>query len=256
MNALVLGGSRGVGLATSELLATKCNNLCIVSRSEEHLAAAMKSLGQLNANVYCYKGDVSDSDFAAGLNAFLNDANFGTVDVLVCNAGGPPQKVLLETTEADWNLAIQTSLLGQIRVIRNVIPEMVKSHFGRIICISSTLAKEPSPSMILSATARAGMSAFVKALSSDYAKFNITINAICLGGVLTERMESLIEGMASKQGLPPVELKSNIQNGIPAGRFASAGEIAHYVDFLASPMSGYITGTSIVVDGGVTKSYF
>jgi 3-oxoacyl-[acyl-carrier protein] reductase len=133
---------------------------------------------------------------------------------------------------------------------------MVKNNFGRIISISSTVAKEPSPTMVLSATARSGLSAFVKAASSEFAKFSITMNVVCLGGVLTDRLESLIADTAHKQNVEHSEVRANLVSSIPIGRFATPKEIADFVSFLASEKASYITGTSIPIDGGLTKGFF
>ena len=133
---------------------------------------------------------------------------------------------------------------------------MVEKKFGRIIFISSTVAKEPSPSMVLSATARAGISAFSKAISGEFAKYNVTANVIYLGGVLTDRLHSLIANASDSQGVHIDEIRSNLVSGIPMGRFAEPKEIANLVSFLASNEAGYITGASIVIDGGITKGIF
>lgn len=151
---------------------------------------------------------------------------------------------------------IETSLLGQIRVVREFIPQMVELDFGRIVFISSTVAKEPSPAMVLSATARSGLSAFVKAISSEFAKSNITMNVVCLGGVLTERLNSLIENSASTQRINAADVREKMVNSIPIGRFAKPEEIANLVTFLVSPEASYITGTSISIDGGLSKAFF
>ena len=256
MNALILGGSRGVGFAISEQFAKVFQNICIASRSLDNLENAKKNLSKINPNVYEFAGDVSDVNFARSLSSFLKESNFGDIDILICNAGGPPQKTFLATSDEDWHSVIETSLLGQMRVIREFLPRMVENEFGRIIFISSTIAKEPSPSMVLSATARAGISAFSKAISSEFAKYNVTVNVVYLGGVLTDRLHSLIANASDSQGVHVDQVKSNLVSGIPIGRFAEPNEIANLVSFLASNEAGYITGASIVIDGGITKGIF
>lgn len=256
MNAVVIGGSKGVGLAISNQFAREYENICIVSRSEENLEEACTSIGKVKSKIFSYQGDIAEKDFASKLANYLNSKNFGNVNVLICNAGGPPQKLFIETSETDWESVVETSLLGQIRVVREFIPEMVKNNFGRIIFISSTVAKEPSPVMVLSSTARSGISAFAKAVSSEFAKFNITMNVVCLGGVLTDRLESLITDTAHKQNLDHSVVRANLVKGIPIGRFAAPKEIADFVSFLASKKASYITGTSIPIDGGLTKGFF
>jgi len=256
MNAVILGGSKGVGFAIAEQLADTYSNICLVSRSQTNLDNAKLALNKSNSSIFTYKGDVSDSSFVSGLSKFLKESKFLRVDTLICNAGGPPQKFFLETTEEDWNLVLETSLLGQLRVVREFITDMVTAKFGRVIFVSSTIAKEPSPNMVLSATARAGLSAFVKAVSSEFAKFNITMNVVCLGGVLTDRLDSLIDDTALRVRSTNEQVKSDWVKGIPIGRFATPVEIANLVTFLVSPKASYITGSSISIDGGMTKAYF
>jgi len=256
MNAVVIGGSRGVGLAIARQLANSYEKICIVSREKHNLEKALISIGDTKSKIFVYQGDVSEKHFGHQLFKYLQDQNFGVTNTLICNAGGPPQKFFLDTTEAEWDSVIETSLLGQIRVVREFIPQMVELDFGRIVFFSSTVAKEPSPAMVLSATARSGLSAFVKAISSEFAKSNITMNVICLGGVLTERLNSLIENSASTQRIDASDVREKMVNSIPIGRFAKPEEIANLVTFLVSPEASYITGTSISIDGGLSKAFF
>jgi 3-oxoacyl-[acyl-carrier protein] reductase len=256
LNVLVLGGTRGVGLAVAKQLAPVANKLCIVSRDQNNVDAAKRELLHLNQNVLAFRGDVSDEKFIKLLREFLEEKSFGAVDVLISNAGGPPQKNLLDTTEHDWEQALRTNLLGQIRVVQDVIPGMVAKQFGRIIVISSTVAIEPSSSMVLSATARAAMSAFAKSISIEFAPAKVTINVIYLGGILTDRLDSLINSSAEQQNVTPEEIRGRLVSQIPVGRFADPLEVGSLVKFLVSDDASYITGSSIVIDGGLTRSIF
>jgi 3-oxoacyl-[acyl-carrier protein] reductase len=254
MNVLILGGSRGVGLAIAKSLAQSPNKVCIASRDQGKLDEARKEILAINQNVLTFRGDVADSNFAKLLRDFLEAESFGDVDVLISNAGGPPQKSLLETTENDWDQALRTNLLGQIRVVRDVIPSMINNEFGRIVFISSTVAFEPSSSMVLSATARGGISAFAKSISSELAPSKITVNVVYLGGVLTDRLDSLIRSSAEQQNVAPEEFRDKMLTQIPLGRFANPKEVANLVKYLVSDDASYVTGTSIVIDGGITRS--
>jgi 3-oxoacyl-[acyl-carrier protein] reductase len=256
MNAVIIGGSRGVGLAIATQLANNYENICIVSRDKKNLDKALVSIGATKSKFYIYQGDVAQKGFGQELSKFLSDQGFGVTSTLICNAGGPPQKLFLDTTEADWDSVIETSLLGQIRVVREFLPQMIKLNFGRVVFVSSTVAKEPSPMMVLSATARSGLSAFVKAISTEFARSNITMNVICLGGVLTERLNSLIENSANQQKIDVSTVREKLVESIPVGRFAEPKEIANMVTFLVSQEASYITGTSISIDGGLSKAFF
>jgi 3-oxoacyl-[acyl-carrier protein] reductase len=256
MNALILGGSRGVGLAIAEKLGNICNKVCISSRNLENLAQATHHLRNLKAEIFSFQGNVADGQFASSLNLFLQTVGFGRLDILVCNAGGPPQKNLLDTNEQDWNNAIKTSLIGQINVVKSVLPAMMIQQFGRIIFISSTVVREPTPPMVLSATVRAGLSAFAKSIAVEFANQNITANVVLLGGVTTERLKSLIQQSAVLEGISFEEKRASLVSTIPIGRFAEPFEVANLVNFLVSAEGNYVTGQSIAIDGGLTRSVF
>jgi len=256
MNAIIMGGSKGVGLSITQKLAETHDKICIVSRNLSNLNTASNLSSNGKAQILIFPGDISNSNLPSELNDFLKHSNFGPVETLICNAGGPPQKVLLDTTDEDWSVAIQTLLLGQVRLVKSLIPQMIKNSYGRVIFISSTVVNEPSVDMILSATARAGLGAFAKAAAKNFANYNITFNVIHLGGVLTDRLSSLIENQSKLQGKSFEIVEKELVATIPAGRFASPDEISDLVNFLVSKKKMYITGSSILIDGGMTKGYF
>lgn len=256
MNAVITGGSKGVGFAIAKKLSLTHTKICIVSRNIDTIEITQKLNKNNVAEISAFRGDISKGNFVKELDKFLKKSNFGSVDTLICNAGGPPPKLLTDTTDDDWDVAIQTSLLGQIRLVRSFVPGMIKNNYGRIVFISSTVAREPSPEMILSATARSGLSAFAKAASNDLAKFDITLNVVYLGGILTERLNSLIEQSAKAQNKSLHRVEEELLSKIPAGRFASTNEVADLVSYLVSENAGYITGSSIAFDGGLTKGFF
>ena len=131
--------------------------------------------------------------------------------------------------------------------------KMIKEKWGRLITISSTVAKQPSPIMVQSATVRAAALAFNKSISFDLAKYNITNNTILLGGVETNRLKKLIKLQSKKNKINIKKYKNKLLSSIPAGRFADPDEIASLVNFLVSSEADYINGQSIVIDGGLSK---
>lgn len=251
--ALVCGASKGMGLATAEALALAGVKVLMVSRDKATLEEAALKVASQGVAVP-HVGDVSDPQLAEQAVDRCKEL-WGPVDILVNNAGGPPMGTFLEHDEIEWEAAIQTSLMSVVRFCKAVAPNMKDQNWGRIISITSTVAKEPSPSMILSATTRSGVSAFTKTLAIELAQYNISVNAICPGGVLTDRLVSLLKTSANREKRDYSEILTESQQSIPAKRFAKPSEIADVILFLASEMGGYINGVSLSVDGALTKAY-
>ena len=252
--ALVTGGSQGIGLACAESLAAEGCNIVILARNEKNLSEKCELINQ-KYKVKCIKlvGDVSDPKVPEyACNEILNE--FSRLDVLINNSGGPPLGSFLDHNEQDWNNALNLNLLSVIRFTKIAYPIMKKNNFGRIINILSLLAKEPSAPMILSATARAGVIAFTKSSSYEMAPNGVTINNICPGGVLTKRFETLLIERADKLNVSLDEFFKERSKTVPLGRFADPKEIGDIVTFLSSSKSSFITGTSIIADGGQGKS--
>lgn len=252
--AIVTGSSKGMGLAITKAYLKEGVKVMMVARNEQALQNLADDFRRDGGIVDFVAGDVADRELA---NKVVNKAKelWGTVDILINNAGGPPMGNFLEHNPAVWEAAIQTNLMSVIRFCQAAVPLMVNNKWGRIISITSTAAKEPAPVMVLSSTTRAGVGAFTKAISTELASFNISANVICPGGVLTERLSSLISARAERENRNYDELLTESQISIPAKRFADPSEIADTILFLTSEKGGYITGVSLAVDGGLLKSY-
>lgn len=254
--AIVCGSSKGMGLAIAQKLASDGHNVLLVARNEELLKTASQAIKNDGGSAAFYIGDVTESDAAEkAVAACLSEWNQAPT-ILINNAGGPKAGTLKDLSDSDWDDAYQLSLMSFVRYTRAVIPHMEKENWGRIVNITSSVAKEPSPGMLLSAAYRAGVSSLTKAIAIEYAQKNITINTILPGGVLTERLHSLIKGQSKSTGKSVEELLKSSQESIPINRFADPSEVANVVSFLTSENASYVTGTSIAVDGGLTKSYF
>lgn len=254
--AVVTGASKGMGKSIAQSLASEGVKVLLIARNIDLLKSEVNSLLELGYTAAYLQGDVSDLDLPNTVLEFIKNEWNTTPDILINNAGGPPPGSILNQSDQIWDCAIQINLLSVIRFTKAMLPYMKDKKWGRIVSITSTVAKEPSPSMVLSATLRAGVSAFTKAISSEFAADNITINVICPGGVLTDRLSSLLKQNAETTNRNYDDVLAESQNMIPAKRFASPDEIANTVTFLCSDAGSYITGTSIMVDGGLTKSYF
>ena len=252
--AIVTGASKGMGLAISKAYISEGVKVMMVSRDETLLQNHAVAFRKEGGIVDFVAGDVSDPDLAAKVVNKVKDL-WGRADILINNAGGPPMGTFMEHNANVWEAAMQTNLMSVVRFCQAFAPLMISNKWGRIISITSTAAKEPAPVMVLSSTARAGVGAFTKAISTELAQYNISANVICPGGVLTERLESLILARGERENRSYDELLNESQMSIPAKRFASPAEIADTILFLTSERGGYITGVSLAVDGGLLKSF-
>ena len=252
--AIVTGASKGIGLAIVKGLVSEGASVLLIARDQKILDAIVSEIRNEGGDVEGTAGDVANSDLAEDAVKFAIE-KWGRIDILINNAGGPPMGSFLEHSSSNWENSIQTNLLSVVRFSKTVAPHMKENKWGRIISITSTIAKEPSPVMVLSATVRSGVAAFTKAISTELAPFNITVNVICPGGVLTERLTSLISTRAEREKRTYQEVLNESQFSIPKQRFASPEEIANTVLFLVSEHGGYITGVSLAVDGGLLKSF-
>ena len=252
--ALVTGASKGVGFGILENLAKSGFNVIGVSRNKKNILKAQKViLKNAGVKIDILKGDLSDLNSPKRIVSKCLK-KWGRIDILVNNTGGPPPYNISETKNKDWHDAYKNNLMSVVNFIKYTVPSMKKNKWGRILTISSTVAKEPPPSMVLSASMRAGVIAVNKAVSIDLAKYNINCNVLCLGGVLTERLLSLIKFNAKKKKVNFKKEIKIIENIIPAKRIANIQEIANAAAFLLSEQNTYITGQSISIDGGLSKS--
>ncbi len=252
--ALITGASKGIGLAISEELASLGVKVLMVARNQETLTVAVEKIRKAGGDAVGFAADVSALDFLQSIRKKV-DSELEHVDILVNNASGPPMARLLETTSEIWSTAIQTHLVSVIQLTKEFLPGMRDRKFGRILTVSSSIALEPTPEMVVSATVRAGISSLSKAIGTEFASFNVTANVICPGGVQTERMENLVRARSERESRPYADVLRESEANIPAKRFAKPSELAALASFLCSENAGYITGQSIVIDGGLTKSY-
>ncbi len=251
--AIVCASSEGLGKASALALALEGAKVVICSRSEKAIRETAKEIhGLSSAEVHPVVADVSIASDSARL-VKESVRRFGTVQILVNNAGGPPAGDILTLSDKQWQKAHDLTLMSMVRMTREVLPLMVKQKWGRIVTITSFVAKQPVDELILSASMRPGILGLSKILSNQYAKHNITVNTICPGNVLTKRQEELSQSRAASKKMSVEEYISSQTGNIPVGRYGRPEEIGDVVAFLASERASYISGVNLLVDGGLVK---
>lgn len=254
--ALVTAASKGLGRAVAEGLAREGARIVMCSRSQEAIERAAEEIHHTTATpVVGVQADVTREQDISRLVTLALD-RFQRVDILVCNAGGPPSGPFLNFSPDDWRGAIELNLLSTIMLCRAVVPQMKEQRWGRIINITSVAAKQPIDGLILSNAVRPGVHGFAKSLAKEVAPYNITVNCVCPGYTRTERVVELAQKMAASEGIAVEDIYRRWETLIPMKRLADPREFADLVVFLASERASYITGTSIQVDGGFIAGIF
>jgi 3-oxoacyl-[acyl-carrier protein] reductase len=248
--AIVMAASRGLGYASALALAREGCDLTVCSRDETRIRRAADSIArETSARVHAVAADVSGVGEARRL-VEATVAQYGGLDIVVHNAGGPPAGEFLEMTEEQWHKAFEQNLLSLVRIVQAAVPEMTRSGAGRLITIASSSIKQPIPNLVLSNTLRAGVWGLAKTLSRELAAHKILVNVIAPGRIQTERIEELDRLTAQKTGKSVDEVKRASAGNVPLGRIGRPEELANLVVFLASDAASYITGQAITVDGG------
>jgi 3-oxoacyl-[acyl-carrier protein] reductase len=251
--ALVAASSRGLGKAIALRLSREGAKVFICARGKEKLFKTRDEIiSETGGAVKAIVADVTDRDQVKQMVQQAVD-EFSTLDILVCNAGGPPAGLAEDFTVDDYRQAIELNLMSTVNLCYEVMPLMKKQKWGRIITMTSISAKQPLKTLILSNTARAGVLGFSKSLSEQLAPHGITVNSVCPGYTRTERVEELARAFAEKGKGSEEDFYRAVEENIPLGRLGRPEEIADAVAFLASERASYITGVSLQVDGGWVK---
>lgn len=253
--ALVGGSTQGIGRAVAEALATDGATITLVARDEAALRQVLAALPTPAGQTHRYLvADYADPTHLAATVAADLAAHPAGYQILINNTGGPPAGPLLAAAPAAFEAAFRQHVVCNQLLAQALVPGMQAAGYGRIINIVSTSVKVPLPGLGVSNTIRGAVASWAKTLANEVAAAGITVNNVLPGATVTQRHHALIAQKMQETGQTQAEVEAGILIGIPAHRFAQPAELAAVVAFLASPAAGYVTGTSIPVDGGRTGS--
>lgn len=248
--ALVAASSRGLGRAVAEELASEGVNLVLCARGAaalEETARAIRSASKVR--VLAIAADLSQlTDVTVVVGAAMKE--FGRIDILVTNGGGPPAGPFESHSADAWHAAVRQNLDSVVELTRDVLPGMKERRWGRIINITSIAVKQPVDNLILSNSIRAAVTGFARTLANEVAPFGVTVNNVMPGYTRTDRVTELATRNATLKGTSSADEIAIWEKQIPMGRLGEPREFAAMVAFLASERASYVTGSSIAVDGG------
>lgn len=251
---LVTAASRGLGRAIAEAFASEGANVMIASRTEADLIRACSEIeAKTGRTVHYMVADVARPADIERLYAMAGD-RLGRLDVLITNAGGPPSGSFETMTEEKWESSFQTHLMSVVRLTQGALPLMRAAGGGRIIHIASSSVKQPIEGLVLSNTFRTAIAGLAKTLSIELAPDQILVNTIGPGRIATERTLSLDRQKATALGKEVAEVEAESRRNIPLGRYGTPEEFARIVVFLCSAANSFITGQTLLVDGGMVRA--
>lgn len=251
--ALVTAASRGLGYAIATELSREGAQVVMCSRDQDNIDKAASEIEAETGNrVTPFVVDVTQVSDIQALFGHISE-KYGKLDILVCNAGGPPGGPFESFDDAAWQSAFETNLLSTVRLVRESMPLMKKAG-GKILTIASSSVKVPIPGLILSNVMRAGVAGLMKSLANELAPYGILVNTICPGRIATDRVAELDAAKAEKEGKSVAEIKENAASLIPLKRYGQAEEFAKVATFLASDANSYVTGSTVMIDGGMVQA--
>jgi 3-oxoacyl-[acyl-carrier protein] reductase len=251
--AIVAASSQGIGRATALAFAAEGANLALCARNAEALNQVAEEARRVyGVEAYTATFDVADDE---GVRQFADSVHrhFGRIDICVTNAGGPPAKPFAKTTMAEWDSAYRLNLRSIVSFAHAVLPRMQQQRWGRFITITSIAVKQPILELVLSNAVRTGVLGLVRSLATQYGPDNITVNNVGPGYTATDRVKELAQTNAQATSGTIADYEAQMVKDIPLRRLAKPEEVADAIVWLASERAAYITGQTILVDGGVYR---
>lgn len=250
---LLTGASKGMARVAALHFAEEGCRVAIGARDEKALNSVANMMRKQSGVEVLAK--VTDVTKAADVEQLVSATirKFGRIDVCVANAGGPPAKTFSQTELKDWQAAFQLNFMSVVYLAKEVLPLMQKNKWGRFITITSTSVRQPIPDLVLSSSIRPAVVGLVKSLAVEYGKYGITVNNVAPGYTATERLIELTASRAKDAGVSEKEMYDQWAKTIPLGRIGEPADIADTIVWLASDRASYITGQTIMVDGGNYK---
>jgi 3-oxoacyl-[acyl-carrier protein] reductase len=251
--AVVAASSQGIGRATAEAFAAEGSCVAMCARNPETLQATAEQIRkQHKAEIFAEAFDVTDSNAVKRFVSTVAE-KFGSVDICVTNAGGPPAKGFLSASLDDWQRALEANFLSTVYFVREVIPHMQRKKWGRIVTLTSITTKQPVADLVLSNAVRAAVVGLVKSLANEFGKDGILVNNVGPGFTATDRLKELAAAGASASGKSQQEFFDKWAADAPLKRLGEPREVAETIVWLASERASYITGQTVLVDGGMYK---
>ncbi len=252
--AIIGGGSKGLGRACADSLAAEGAKLAICSRNVEELEAAASEIrAATGTEVLAVPADLSKLEDIQRLIQSAVD-RFGRLDIVVANSGGPPSGRAADTDEETWSRSIDMALSFFIRMGREATPHMRQQKWGRVVNILASTVYQPIDNLATSGVTRMGAVAYAKSLADEVGRDNVLVNNVAPGFLMTERMRHIFETRSEETGQDINTVLEAGSSRIPVGRFGRPEELGDFVAFLCSDKNTYVTGTTILVDGGVVRS--
>lgn len=251
--AVVLAGTKGLGRGCVEALADQGFAIGLCARSATDVEEAVAALEERGVRAFGRTVDVREPDQLRDFFAAV-EAELGPVGVLVANAGGPPPGRILDLDDATWQVGFELTFMSAVRAIRLAVPQMRAAGYGRLIVIGSSSVRQPLDNLGLSNAFRPALVGVIKSLAIDLAPEGITANLVSPGRIATERVAELDRRVAERDGIPVEEVRARAESAIPMGAYGQPADLGELVAFLAGPTAGYVTGQTILVDGGLVRS--